>query len=182
MLVGTVKRPDELAWEEERTTMTTRSGTPERQDEPKLPLPTLLTQARGIALEGLHQQLADEGFEGIRFAHGSVFRYIDAEGTRLTTLAERSGLTKQAISELVGELEDHGYLERITDKADRRAKIIRLTDQGRTAQGAAARILADVEQQWSRLLGRDQVTMLRRALEQVIALETVSTPTVSPPQ
>jgi hypothetical protein len=80
------------------------------------------------------------------------------------------------------ELEDHGSLERVTDKADRRAKIIRLTDQGRTAQRAAARILADVEQQWSRLLGRDQVTMLRRALEQVIALEAVSTPTVSRPQ
>ncbi|WP_406067686.1 MarR family winged helix-turn-helix transcriptional regulator [Micromonospora sp. NBC_01638] len=182
MLVGTVKRPDELAWEEERTTMTTRSGTPERRHKPKLPLPTLLTQARDIALEGLHQQLADEGFEGIRFAHGSIFRYIDAEGARLTTLAERSGLTKQAISELVGELEDRGYLERVTDKADRRAKIIRLTNQGRAAQGAAARILADVEQQWSRLLGRDQVAMLRRTLELVIANETVNTPTTSPPQ
>jgi hypothetical protein len=54
------------------------------------------------------------------------------------------------------------------------------SNQGRTAQRAAARILADVEQQWSRLLGRDQVTMLRRALEQVIALEADSTPTVSP--
>ncbi|GGV19880.1 hypothetical protein GCM10010182_47070 [Actinomadura cremea] len=162
--------------------MTTRSGARDRRHEPKLPLPTLLTQARDIALEGLHRQLADEGFEGIRFVHGSVFRYIDAEGSRLTTLAERSGLTKQAIGELVGELEDHGYLERIVDEADRRAKIIRLTDQGRTAQAAAARILADVEQQWSRLLGSEQVTMLRRTLEQVIAHEAVSAPPASPPQ
>lgn len=161
--------------------MTTRSGTPERQHEPKLPLATLLTQARDLALEGLHRQLADEGFEGIRFAHGSVFRHIDAEGSRLTTLAERSGLTKQAIGELVGELEEHGYLERVIDEADRRAKIIRLTDQGRTAQVAAARILADVEQRWSRLLGGDQVAVLRRTLEQVIALEAVGDPTASPP-
>ncbi|KAB2345911.1 MarR family winged helix-turn-helix transcriptional regulator [Actinomadura rudentiformis] len=157
--------------------MTTRSGTRERQHEAKLPLPTLLTQVRDIALRGLHQQLADEGFEGIRYVHGSVFRFIDAEGSRLTTLAERSGLTKQAIGELVGELEDHGYLERVADKADRRAKIIRLTDQGRMAQVAAARILADLEQRWSRHLGKDQVTMLRSALEQVIALEADSTPT-----
>ncbi|GGL12305.1 MarR family winged helix-turn-helix transcriptional regulator [Planomonospora parontospora] len=162
--------------------MTTRSGAGGRRHEPKLPLPTLLTQVRDIALEGLHRQLADEGFEGIRYVHGSVFRYIDAEGSRLTTLAERSGLTKQAISELVSELEDHGYLERVADEVDRRAKIIRLTGRGRTAQAAAARILADVEQRWSRLLGRDRVTILRRALEQVIALEAVSTPTASPPQ
>ena len=167
MLADTVKRPDELAWKKDRTTMTTRSE--HGRGNPKLPLPTLLTQVRDIALEGLHQQLADEGFEGIRYVHGSVFRHIDAEGSRLTTLAERSGLSKQAIGELVGDLEDHGYLERVVDEADRRAKIIRLTDQGRMAQDAAARILADVEQRWSRLLGRDQVTMLRRALEQIIA-------------
>jgi hypothetical protein len=54
--------------------MTTRS---ERgSSNPKLPLPALLTQVRDIALEGLHQQLAYEGFEGIRYVHGSVFRYI----------------------------------------------------------------------------------------------------------
>jgi DNA-binding MarR family transcriptional regulator len=152
--------------------MTTRSGTHERQDEPDVPLPTLLTQARGIAIERLHQRLADEGFEGIRYAHGAVFRFVDAEGSRLTTLAERSGLTKQAIGELVGELEDHGYVERVADAGDRRAKIIRLTDQGKAAQVAAARILTDIERRWSRHLGGDQVTMLRRALEEVIALES----------
>ena len=143
--------------------MTTGSGTP------RLPLPTLLTQARDIALDGLHRRLAEEGFEGIRFTHGSVFRHIDAEGTRLTTLAEHAGLTKQAIGELVTELEEHGYLERIADANDRRAKIIRLTELGRNAQSSAARILADVEEQWSLLLGADEVASLRRSLERVIA-------------
>jgi DNA-binding MarR family transcriptional regulator len=166
--------------EKDRTTMTTRSRTRERQDEPNLPLPALLTQARDIALRGLHQRLADEGFEGIRYVHGSVFRFIDAEGSRLTTLAARSGLTKQAMGELVGELEEHGYLERATDPGDRRAKVIRLTDRGRMAQVAAARILTDVERRWSRHLGKDQVTLLRRALEEVIALDVVSTPTLPP--
>ncbi|MFI7611131.1 MarR family winged helix-turn-helix transcriptional regulator [Nonomuraea terrae] len=137
-----------------------------------MPLPTLLTQAKDIAIERLHQRLADEGFDGIRYVHGSVFRFIDAEGSRLTTLAERSGLTKQAIGELVGELEDHGYVERVADAGDRRAKIIRLTDQGRLAQVTAARILTEIERRWSRHLGGDQVTMLRRALEEVVALES----------
>lgn len=169
-----VKLPDEIRLQEGPHTMTTRSGTPERQGAPSIPLSTLLTQARDLALEGLHQWLAAEGFDGIRYVHGSVFRYIDPEGSRLTTLAERAGLTKQAIAELVDELEDHGYLERVADPGDRRAKIIRLTDRGRMAQLAAARFFTDVEQRWSRHLGGDQVTMLRRALEQVIALETAS--------
>ncbi|MFC4120016.1 MarR family winged helix-turn-helix transcriptional regulator [Nonomuraea zeae] len=151
--------------------MTTRSGAHGRQDEPDVPLPTLLTQAKDIAIGRLHERLADEGFEGIRYVHGAVFRFVDAEGSRLTTLAERAGLTKQAIGELVSELEEHGYVERVPDAGDRRAKIIRLTDQGAAAQLAAGRILADIERRWSRHLGGDQVALLRRALEEVIALE-----------
>jgi DNA-binding MarR family transcriptional regulator len=152
--------------------MTTRSGKRGKEDESNVPLPALLTQAKDIALEKLHQRLADEGFEGIRYVHGSVFRFIDTEGSRLTTLAERSGLTKQAIAEVVGELERHGYVERVADSDDGRAKIIRLTDQGRMAQVAAARILTDIEQRWSRRLGRDRITTLRRTLEEVIGLES----------
>ncbi|MGW4800139.1 MarR family winged helix-turn-helix transcriptional regulator [Nonomuraea sp. NPDC004297] len=152
--------------------MPTRSGTHAPQDGPGAPLPTLLTLARDIAITRLHQRLADEGFEGIRYVHGSVFRFIDAEGSRLTTLAERAGLTKQAIGELVSDLEEHGYVERVSDAGDRRAKIIRLTEQGRQAQVAAGRILADIERRWSRHLGGDQVAVLRRALEEVIALES----------
>jgi len=160
--------------------MTTRtepgSGTP------KLPLPNLLTQVRDIATEGLHRHLATEGFEGLRDSHHSVFRYIDVEGTRLTTLAERAGITKQAMSELVADLEHRGYLERAADETDRRAKLIRLTDQGSKARIAAGRYFADVEQRWSRLLGGNQVSVLRQALEQIIVLEGVSIPTVSFPQ
>ncbi|MFI6320136.1 MarR family winged helix-turn-helix transcriptional regulator [Nonomuraea sp. NPDC050556] len=150
--------------------MTTRSG-----QAPRLPLSALLTQARDLALEGLHQWLRTEGFESIRYVHGSVFRYIDPEGSRLTTLAERAGLTKQAIAEFVDDLENHGYLERVADPGDRRAKIIRLTDRGRMAQLAAGRFFADVEQRWARHVGEEQVAVLRHTLEQVIALETAPT-------
>lgn len=136
-----------------------------------MPLPALFTLAKDIALEKLHQRLAEEGFEGIRYTHGSVFRFIDAEGSRLTTLAERSGLTKQSIGELVTELARSGYVERVPDPADNRAKIIRLTDRGRASQTAAARILADTERRWSQHLGNDQIATLRRILTEVIGLE-----------
>ena len=147
--------------------MTTRTG----QGTPRAPLPALLTLVRDIALGELHDQLAEEGFDRVRAVHGSVFRTIDPEGSRLTTLAERAGLTKQAMSELVADLEGNGYLERVPDEADRRAKIIRLTPRGAAAQAAAARILADVERRWSRDLGAQTVAVLRDALERVVALD-----------
>lgn len=153
--------------------MTTDSRVDQRKGPP---LTLLLTKVRDIVLSGLHEQLAEEGFKGIRYVHGSVFRNIDPEGSRLTTLAERAGLTKQAIGELVVDLEDHGYLERVVDETDRRAKIIRLTDEGRAAQTAAGRILGDTERRWARALGGNRFAELREGLEQVIALEAADGP------
>ncbi|GAB3451691.1 MarR family winged helix-turn-helix transcriptional regulator [Actinophytocola sediminis] len=151
--------------------MTTRSGKRDNEEHRKLPLPVLLAQAKVLMVEQLHERLAEEGFDGILYWHGSVFRCIDAEGSRLTALAERSGLTKQAIGEVVVELERHGYVERTADPDDRRAKIIRLTDRGVKGQAAAAEILDAIERRWDRQLGQDRIATLRRTLEEVIAFE-----------
>lgn len=145
--------------------MTTR---PEKPGERQVPLPTLLAQAKDLTIDQLHKQLHDEGFEGVRFRHGSVFRFIDPEGSRLTVLAERSGFSKQAIAEVVDELERFGYVERTADPRDRRAKLIRLTERGRAGQLAAARILGDMERMWARQFGQDGIDMLRRMLEEII--------------
>jgi DNA-binding MarR family transcriptional regulator len=151
--------------------MTARSRDRGEAGRSEVPLPTLLTQARDITVGLLHRQLGEEGFEGIRYRHGSVFRFIDTEGSRLTALAERSGLTKQAIAEVVDELERLGYVERAADPSDRRAKIIRLTERGAEGQVAAARILREIEQRWAQLLGQDRIVMLRRAVEEIISLQ-----------
>lgn len=151
--------------------MTTQSGKRGAGDESEVPLPALLAQAKDITIDLLHRRLREEGFEGLRFRHGSVFRFIEADGSRLTALAERSGLTKQAIGEVVDELELLGYIERTADPDDGRAKIIRLTERGVEGQVAAAWILGDIEQRWARHLGRDWIAMLRRTLEEIVALQ-----------
>jgi DNA-binding MarR family transcriptional regulator len=151
--------------------MTTRTAKRDDQAGRALPLPALLAQAKVVLVEQLHKRLAEDGFDGILYWHGSVFRCIDAEGSRLTELAERSGVTKQAIGEVVAELERHGYVERTADPADRRAKIIRLTERGVQGQLAAARILADIERRWDRHVGRDRIAQLRETLAAVIAYE-----------
>jgi DNA-binding MarR family transcriptional regulator len=152
--------------------MTAESGKRGEPDENGVPLPTLLARAKDITIDVLHRRLGEEGFEGIRYRHGSVFRFIDPEGSRLTALAERSGLTKQALGEVVEELERLGYVERTADPKDRRAKIIRLTDRGVEGQLAAARILGDVERRWARHLGHQRIDTLRQTLEQIIAIQS----------
>ncbi|MFD3537135.1 MarR family winged helix-turn-helix transcriptional regulator [Streptomyces sp. NPDC058664] len=142
---------------------------PHQPGERRVPLPTLLAQAKDLTIDQLHRQLHEEGFEGIRFRHGSVFRFVDPDGTRLTELAARSGFSKQAIAEVVGELERFGYVERRADPGDRRAKLIALTERGRAGQLAAARILGDMERMWARHFGRDGIEALRRMLEEIVA-------------
>src|SRR5215468_6074730 len=78
-----------------------------------------------LALQGaLITRLQAEGSR-IRRPHAQVFEVIDPGGTRLSTLAERAGMSHQAMSELVGELTTMGYLEKVADPSDGRAKLIR---------------------------------------------------------
>ena len=140
------------------------------------PLPALLHEVKEAAVAELHRRLADEGHPDIRPGHGCVFRFVGSEGSRLTALAERSGLTKQAVGEVVDDLERLGYVERVPDPADGRAKIIRLTEAGWEAGRTAARIFADIERRWGMELGEERVASLRETLESIVALERGAVP------
>ena len=94
----------------------------------------------GVAVPG--QEVEEAAASG---RHGHVFRFIDADGSRVTDLALRSGLTKQGIGDVVVELEQLGYVERQPAPVDGRAKIVRLTSRGFEGRAAAARVLAEIE-------------------------------------
>jgi DNA-binding MarR family transcriptional regulator len=140
-------------------------------DRPIIPLPPLLGEVKELAIDELHRHLQEEGFEKIRQGHGCVFRFIDVEGSRLTDLAERSHLTKQAVGEVVTDLERMGYVERVPDAADGRAKIIRLTGSGIEAQHAAVRIFGEIEARWAERYGEERIALLRELLEEIVATE-----------
>ena len=106
----------------------------------------------------------------IRTAHSAVFVNIDREGTRLTHLAERALMTPQAMSQLVDDLAARGYLERVPDPSDRRAKLIRLTDLGFDALQAAFDTIIGIETSLGSLLGRDGLLQLREALRLIAEL------------
>ena len=108
--------------------------------------------------------LAEAGFDDLRPAHTAVFQHIEAGGSRLTELAERAQITKQSMGYLIDYLEQRGYLERRRDPSDRRAALISLTDRGWEQVRAALRIIATVEDEWSRGLGQPRMEQLRELL------------------
>ena len=92
--------------------------------EQHAPLARLLSMAaRQMAID-LNQKLTEAGVTGQRDSWNNVMPHIPPSGIRLTELAARANMTKQAMAELVAEIERRGYLQRTTDPADRRAKII----------------------------------------------------------
>lgn len=141
------------------------------------PLPPLLMEVKAAAVKKLFARLREEGFEHVREGHGCVFGFIDLDnGSRLTELAERAGLTKQAVGEAVAELEELGYAERLPDPTDRRAKIIKLTPRGTEACLTGRRLFADIESEWAEEVGKELVAAMREAAERIAALERDAAP------
>jgi DNA-binding MarR family transcriptional regulator len=139
---------------------------PETTQTP-LPLAGLMGELRDAIAAELHTRLTAEGFGEIRPSHGCVFRWIEPEGSRLTGLAERSGLTKQAVGEAVTDLERLGYVDRRPDPVDGRAKIIHLTPRGEKGMAAASRIFDEIESELAEEVGKERMAELRETLEQL---------------
>jgi DNA-binding MarR family transcriptional regulator len=141
----------------------------ETEIEFRHPFIRLLDVGLGAFSEELTRRVSETRFSDIRITHGCVFGNIDSEGTRLTDLAERAFMTKQSVGEVVSDLEQRGYVERVPDPSDGRAKIIRLTDRGQEAMAVGRELIAEIEQEWAERYGAERVAALRDALEAITA-------------
>ena len=130
-------------------------------------LGVLLREPYRIASARLHDRFAERGHPEVRAPHGNVLQFLDAEGTRVTVLAERAQVTKQSMAELVAHLERHGYVERVPDPADRRAKLVRATARGEEVYAIAREFVADTEAEWTAELGEKKIRTLRKLLKEL---------------
>jgi DNA-binding MarR family transcriptional regulator len=117
----------------------------------------------------------DEGlrvreFTDLRPAHFAIFQHIRPEGSRITELAEQAQITKQSMGSLVDHMMACGYVERLPDPNDGRAKIVRLTDRGWNLDNAAREILSQIEQEWAEQLGDERMTQMKQTLNDLIIL------------
>ena len=100
----------------------------------------------------------------VRRAHGPVFEMLDPGGSRVADLARRARMSRQAMGELVDDLERLGYVERRADPSDGRAKLVVLTKKGEAAAAQGVAAVEDLEARWSACLGDEASRLLREAL------------------
>ena len=110
------------------------------------------------------EALAAAGFDDITTAQGRLFARIGPKGTRVTDLAEQARITKQTAGFLVDQLQRAGYVRRVPDPADARARLVQIAPRGEAAVAVARAAEAQVEAEWTRHLGKQGAGQLRRAL------------------
>ena len=110
------------------------------------------------------RELNAAGFDELIMPHMAVFRFPGPEGVRPGVLAERAGMSKQAMNRLLGSLEDLGYLARSDSPDEGRARIVRFTKRGHAAYAKAIQILHDIELEWRGELGPKDFAQLKELL------------------
>ena len=138
-------------------------------DRPLRPIGTpnignLLRDPAFFLNERLLERAAAAGFSDVRIAHTAVFQHLRDSGSRITELAERAQLTKPTVVYLVNDLQAMGYVERIADPGDGRAKLVRLTERGLAAREAGRAAIVEIEAEWAAALGEERLAELRGLL------------------
>lgn len=108
--------------------------------------------------------LATAGYDDITVAQMKIMQRIGPDGTRLTELAEQAQVTKQTAGFLVDQLEKAGWVERVPDPTDKRARLVRIAARGKQALPVASAAVSEVEAEWEAHLGKRDMTQLRRIL------------------
>ncbi len=129
-------------------------------------------------------RLAEAGFDDTRYGDGFIVQGLLAGDTKVTQLAARLGVSVQAVSKTVREMQARGYLERRPDPEDGRASLLALSEKG-TANLAAARkarsdVMADLRKSLGKKRTREITELLRLAAQEFGGLESLATRRVRP--
>ncbi len=108
--------------------------------------------------------MAENGHGETRIAHVGLTRNLDVEGTRLTELARRASVSKQAMGELVDQCAELGLVSREADPSDGRARIIRFTPAGLAWLEAFREAVDLAEREMRKELGKAAMDVLVQGL------------------
>ncbi len=124
-----------------------------------------------VPAESIHRRIIRDlnaaGFKELSLPHMALFRFPGPDGVRPGVLAERAGMSKQAMNRLLGSLEDLGYLARSDAPDEGRARIVHLTKRGHAAYATALEVLREIEREWRAELGSRDFAQLKELLLRV---------------
>jgi DNA-binding MarR family transcriptional regulator len=129
----------------------------------------IIMQAYRLQLGAMMARLAARGFEDFTPAFTTLMPLLDATGVRSTVLAQRTGVTKQAMSQLIRLLEERDYVEQVPDATDTRAKVIRLTKRGVAIRKACVEVREELNRAAMQALGKNGLAKLQADLSKLIA-------------
>ena len=133
-----------------------------------VPLVALLGAATAAFEAEFDRRLHASGLCSISLAHSkNVLRHLADGPLRASDIVGRCGVTKQAISQQLVFLQRTGYVSVTPDPVDQRARIVELTDKGRSAQCFVVRMFGEIEREWADQVGEDALATARAALEKL---------------
>jgi DNA-binding MarR family transcriptional regulator len=135
------------------------------------PPPPLIGALLRVPAQAIHRRIIADlnaaGFAELRLPHIAVLQFPGPDGMRPSALADRAGISKQAMNQLLRSLEDFGYIARLDAEEDRRSRAVHLTKRGRAAYAKIADILRDIEREWNAELGPKRFAELKALLVRV---------------
>jgi DNA-binding MarR family transcriptional regulator len=103
----------------------------------------------------------------LRGSHFRILQLIPDGGSRVTDLAERALMTKQALGQLVDHLQSEGFVESLQLPQDRRVRLVRRTAKGTEARNIAIEVIANVEEEWKAEVGERRYATMRAVLREL---------------
>src|SRR5215471_8565784 len=147
-------------------------STPASKKSPALKTSDMLIGALlRVPAQAIHRRIIKDlsaaGFADLSMPHIAVLQFPGPDGVRPGTLAERAGMSKQAMNRLLGSLEESGYLVRSDAPDEGRARVVRFTKRGHAAYSKIYDILRDLEREWNAELGSKDFAQLKELLARV---------------
>ena len=135
------------------------------------PAPPFIGALLRVPSQAIHRRLIRDlnnaGFEDLKLPHMAVLQFPGPDGVRPIVLAERAGISKQAMNQLLGTLETLGYVVRAPLLQEAGARIVRFTPRGEAAYAKIADILRDIEEEWVAEIGPQRLAELQALLARV---------------
>lgn len=132
-------------------------------------LTILFATAFRAAVDELHRELAQLGFDDVRPSHGYAFQRLSFGGATGIELAEHLEITKQAATQMIDYLEAHGYVERGPHPRDGRGKLVTLTDRGWACIRATEELFSAIERRWRERLGEAEAERLTQSMRRIVS-------------
>ena|SRR6185437_10155004 len=142
-----------------------------RKDSPVKTKDMLIGALLRVPAQAIQRRIIHElnaaGFEGLSMAHMAVLRFPSPDGVRPGVLAERAGMSKQAMNRLLGSLEDLGYLVRSDAPDEGRGRVVQFTKRGQAVYAKSVEVLRNIEREWRAELGAKDFAQLKKLLFRV---------------